>query len=127
MSNYRYVEPIEVADNVIAIDYTREKRCWGYDFTVMSVLVDRIGAAGWGLGMEKGDLVVLDDMIFKVLEVKYEENPRDMWKAIMLRVWDEEIAHLSEIRSGVEPMQGSPCPTMSAEITNYVLTSTCQE
>lgn len=127
LSKHSSVEAIEVADNVMAIDYTMDKRRWGHDFTLTKVDGHVVHAMGWGLGVEEKDLIVFGTRkgtsLYRVRKVEYERNPRDMWSLTADWVSREEIEHIEKVEGGVfdDATLGRPETTMTAELNNYLL------
>jgi len=129
---YQHVKAIEIADNLLAIDYTIPQRGWGYDFSVISINGDLITALGWGLGVEENDLILLGtkkgDKLYKVLSVEYMDDPRDMWKIRARWVPKDEWRTLCLLADPTYPHvykelpQGEPLPTMMSEINNFLNT-----
>lgn len=66
-------------------DYTQ--RYWGHDFAITDVKNggQQLKLCGWGPYLEKGDFILLpngaDSTRYKLLSVRYESNPPDMWWA----------------------------------------------
>ena len=66
-------------------DYRR--RHWGHDFT-FTPLEDGLSGKmhGWGLGIDEGDFLLLPtpnggSTRYRVMVIRYETNPPDMWHA----------------------------------------------
>ena len=69
-------------------DYT--KRGWGHDYTFEPRRGGMEGSMmGWGLGIEAGDFLVLQQSKggstrYRVERIEYYEDPQDMWRADVL-------------------------------------------
>lgn len=69
-------------------DYTR--CAWGHNIEVLSFLGEgkRLRVAGWGLGIAKGDYLLLnnkgDSTRYQVSSIKYRRDPPDMWTAELM-------------------------------------------
>lgn len=74
-------------------DYT--SRGWGHDFCIRDVIKGGrvLKASGWGNGIEKGDFIIIpnsnpppganDSTRYRVKEISYCSDPRDMWHATL--------------------------------------------
>ncbi|MFN8994550.1 MAG: hypothetical protein ACK5X3_12935 [Pseudomonadota bacterium] len=66
-------------------DYTR--RAKGHDFTITQIFDGGmwLSITGWGLGISKGDFIILPDgnatARYQIASIEYYNNPPDMWRA----------------------------------------------
>lgn len=66
-------------------DYTR--RGWGHDYSTLDVIDGgmRLKLAGWGLGINAGDYLILrngsETTRYQVDTINYRPDPSDMWFA----------------------------------------------
>jgi len=101
-----YVKTVELKPGIEAVDYSMEKRGWGYDYTTVGIDGERMSVCGWGLGLEDGDLVVFGtktgNHLYRVSDVSYREDPRDMWSAEAVHVPEEEYEALEPSKDAPE-------------------------
>ena len=75
-------------------DYTNARRGWGHDIAYRPVKDNRyqLSFEGWGHGIEDGDFIILthpqdhQPVKYKVDEIEYFMNPRDMFSGLMTYV-----------------------------------------
>tara|TARA_Y100001963_G_C6672968_1_gene396015 strand:+ start:300 stop:548 length:249 start_codon:yes stop_codon:yes gene_type:complete len=62
-------------------------RSWGHDYNILSINDNGLSLrlTGWGYGLSDDDYIILkngmDTTRYKIDEVRYENNPSDMWFA----------------------------------------------
>lgn len=70
-------------------NYDSNHRYWGHDYTMSpyAATPGQVTATGWGYGIEKGDYLLLGrpetPWKFKVAEIEYGRDPRDLWHATL--------------------------------------------
>ena len=76
-------------------DYSN--RYWGHDFVFMGADADKkiISLTGWGSGLRNGDYFKYETydhriVTYRIKEVDYYRDPRDMWKAQLVKVEGNE-------------------------------------
>ncbi len=127
-TSHCWATPIEVADGIVAVDYTEGHRFWGHDFSLIKVDGNIIQMTGHGMGVEKGDLIALglgngNNKLYRVRTISYYNDPQDMWNMTADWVSQKELQHLEDLKSGKldDATLGEPAPTMSAELNNHLL------
>lgn len=65
-------------------DYTIST--WGHDVMWDVLPDDRLKLTGWGYGIKPGDYIILSNAgnstRYKIDEITYRSDPRDMWSAV---------------------------------------------
>lgn len=68
-------------------DYTQ--RYWGHDYVIMELIAEgqKLKTCGWGNDIKKNDYLILENngnsTRYRVKEIRYENDPRDMWFATL--------------------------------------------
>lgn len=70
-------------------NYTKARRRWGHDYVIASIENEGLilNAMGWGHGLRPGDYILMDNAKdstrYKIQEVSYMADPKDMWEATL--------------------------------------------
>tara|TARA_B100000131_G_scaffold168602_1_gene162991 strand:+ start:10762 stop:11139 length:378 start_codon:yes stop_codon:yes gene_type:complete len=83
-------------------DYS--ERLWGKNYEILNLKNSgyELDLCGWGYGISVGDFIILknnsDTTRYKILSIKYESNPGDMWFAeALFSPREPEVYEVSEV------------------------------
>lgn len=83
----------------IVHDFRKDKLKWGWNGLSFIVAKDKKTATmtGIGIGLEVGHFIAMDDngvVGFKIIDVKYDSNPKDMFTAVLSGTYEFEEGEL---------------------------------